>query len=76
MRLDADLPLPFPPDPQQVAMIETIAVERCVIASQGTDRFDALSILVEGGYLAAAYCPKAQGVYQFTLTAQGLEVLQ
>ena len=76
MKLAADLPLPFPPVPQQVALLERVAGEGCVIASLGTDRFDAHQILADGGYLEAKYCPSAGKAHQFQLTRAGLEVLQ
>lgn len=69
---DKDLPLPFPPDAQQMVFLEIAADRGCLIASPGTDRFEALQILVDGGYLLPHYCESALGVYQFILTKQGV----
>ncbi len=77
MSLPDDLPLPFPPDSQQVALMQAIVKGgNHAIASEGTDRYDLFEKLVEGGYMARVHCPGALGVHQFSVTLQGLEVIQ
>ena len=68
--------LPFPPDQQQVGLMRLVIDGRGAIASEGTDRFELLSHLAEGGFVSKVHCPMALGVFQFSVTLAGLEVLQ
>lgn len=72
-----DIPLPFPPDEQQVLLMTGILEEgNYAIASPGTDYFEACEHLAKGHYLSMHHCPMAQGVYQFSVTAKGREAIQ
>ena len=70
-----NLHLPFPPDCQQVELMAS-AIEGGAVASEGTDRYELMNQLVDGGFMTKHYCPAAMGVYQFTVSLAGLEVLQ
>lgn len=77
MKCPADMPLPFPPDDQQIELIrEIIEAGGHSIASEGTDRFEACSHLVDSGLLARHHCPAAEGVHQFSVTYAGREAVR
>lgn len=70
-----DMPLPFPVDPQQIELLQEVRSAGGAIASEGTERYELFSHLVESGHLNKHHCPKAQGVYQFLLTSHGRDFL-
>ncbi|RLA19356.1 MAG: hypothetical protein DRQ56_05570 [Gammaproteobacteria bacterium] len=76
MNPSKDLPLPFPPDRQQVELMRAVAGTGVAVASPGTDLYATLAVLCEGGFMSKVFCPAALGVYQFHVTVAGLEVLQ
>lgn len=69
-------PLPLPPDAQQVTLMHQVIDGGVSIASEGTERFELLSHLADGGFVSKVHCPMAMGVFQFSVTLAGLEVLQ
>ena len=70
------LPLPFPPDAQQIILMRAVVESGATTALEGTDRHAAMTVLVDGGFLSRLHCPTALGVHQFQVTSAGLEVLQ
>lgn len=75
-KLAGELPLPFPPDPQQIELLRWAAENGGhAIASEGTARFECLSHLVDSGHMSKHLCEKALGVYQFSVTNQGREAI-
>lgn len=76
MKLANDLPLPFPPDAQQIETLEQIAVDGGTIASEGTERFEIFSHMVDLGLLRRIHSPEAGDVYQFTITLKGEGLIQ
>lgn len=64
-------PLPFLPDQQQWELLRSMQDNGCVIASEGTDRFEVLEHLVDQGLSVDRFCPKACNVHQFEITVEG-----
>lgn len=50
-------------------------VNKCVIASPGTDRAELLEPMVKGGLMKKVPCKMAMGVMQFENTAAGEQFL-
>lgn len=70
------LPLPFPPDAQQIILMRAVVESGATTALEGTDRHAIMDILVERGYMIKNYCPEALSVYQFSMSHQGMEAIK
>ena len=62
--------------PPNLELLTEVAISYVATASDGTDRFAAMNVLVDQGLLQKNFCPKAGGVHQFQLTRAGLEAIQ
>ena len=71
-----DTPLPFPPDAQEIALMSAVENGGIAVASEGTDRYAIMDILVERGFMIKNYCPEALSVYQFSMSHQGMEAIK
>lgn len=77
MKAPNQLPVPFPADLQQIQIMrQVIDSGNHTIASEGTDRFDLCTKMVEGGYMARCHCQKACDVHQFSVTNKGIDAIQ
>ena len=75
MKLEADLPLPFPADEQEKLLMAAMT-DAGTVASEGTDRYELLCILVDRGLVSKHYAEGiAGGIHCFQPTAAGLEAL-
>lgn len=73
MKLSNELPLPFPADPQQIELMDAVLNGGAGVASEGTDKYELMEILVSGGFMIKVFCPQAGKVFQFEVTSKGRE---
>jgi hypothetical protein len=71
-----EVQLSLPAAVMQLRVLEEVWEAGVWIASPGTDKYSELDLLVDAGLMHKQKCPRAMGVYQFGLTAAGIELVE